>query len=55
MTEAETRKEWAYRYQERLGMICGSDKPTPEMEDLARREANEAILEIADREAKEKR
>lgn len=32
--------EARYRYQERLGMLCGSSEPTKEQEAIARMEAD---------------
>lgn len=35
MNESLFTEEQNYRYQERLGILCGSDKPTPEQEEIA--------------------
>lgn len=43
MTEPELKIEWGYRYQERLGILCGADQPTAEQEKLAHQEADEAV------------
>lgn len=39
MTAAEQR-EWWYRKEERLGILCGSDEPTAEQVEIAQGEAN---------------
>jgi len=41
MTERELQAEKAYRVNERLGILCGSLKPTAEQFALARKEADE--------------
>ena len=46
MTEQELNDEWQYRYQERLGILCGAAIPTPEQRTIARNEANEAISKL---------
>ena len=43
MSEQELHEEWMYRYQERLGILCGTNTPTEEEDRIARQEANEAI------------
>lgn len=43
MTTTDLQSEHRYRYEERLGMLCGGDKPTPEQERIATTEANEAV------------
>lgn len=43
MTKDEIGKEWQYRYQERLGILCEDQDPTPEQRKIARDEATEAI------------
>lgn len=40
MTQSEILTEALYRYKERLGILCGADTPTPEQEEIARREAD---------------
>lgn len=45
MTTDETR-EWKYRYDERLGILCGANKPTAEQIRMAREEADRAIEEL---------
>ena len=47
MTECETKQEWEYRYQERLGLTCEDRDPTPDERNRARREANSAILALS--------
>lgn len=34
-------EEAAYRYHERLGILCGTDEPTQEQHEIALREAQE--------------
>jgi hypothetical protein len=46
MNDEELAKERDYRYQERLGILCGADKPTPEQEQLAAKEADETVLQL---------
>lgn len=36
----ELLAEWNYRYQERLGILCGAGEPTQEQDRIAREEAN---------------
>jgi len=43
MTYTELQAEWEYRRQERLGLLCGTDTPTPEQELVARTEADAAV------------
>lgn len=38
--------EFAYRVQERLGILCGTDDPTVEQLELATREADEACEKL---------
>lgn len=38
---AEQQEEWDYRYQERLGMLCGADRPTLAQRETATTEANQ--------------
>lgn len=46
MTEQELKAEGNYRYQERLGMMCGDAKPTDEQRKIALEEATQAIEEL---------
>jgi hypothetical protein len=39
-------EEREYRRQERLGILCGTDKPTPEQETEAKKEADDAIVTL---------
>lgn len=41
------REEWKYRYEERLGILCGSAEPTPEQILIAKEEAD---ADLRDRE-----
>lgn len=41
MTDQEIQTEWEYRYDERLGILCGSDEPTKEQKLIAFQEADE--------------
>lgn len=43
MTTDELAAEWRYRYEERLGILCGGEKPTLEQEKIAHREADDAV------------
>lgn len=45
----DLQREHAYRMQERLGNLCGSGQPTLEQESLARKEADEAIEELREK------
>lgn len=40
--------EWQYRYTERLGLLCGTDSPTPDQKAIAIKEANEAVMKLAE-------
>lgn len=40
MTPTELLTEHEYRFQERLGILCGSATPTPEQIAIARSEAD---------------
>lgn len=44
LTGPELMREWDYRYEERLGMLCGSLEPTPAQKRLAREDANEFVV-----------
>ena len=46
MTEEELQKEYWYRVEERLGVLCGTDPPTPEQWKLAQDEAQETINQL---------
>ena len=46
MTERELELEFAYRVQERLGMICGNGPSSVDDVARAEREAEEAIAEL---------
>ena len=46
MTPTERHQEFLYRVQERLGLLCGKDQPTPEQIALAEAEARAAVAEI---------
>lgn len=37
---AEQQKEWEYRYQERLGILCEDREPTEEQKRIAKEEAD---------------
>jgi len=39
-------EEWQYRYEERLGILCGAGKPEPWMEKMAEREAEAAVAQL---------
>lgn len=38
--------EWNYRFEERLGMLCGPVAASAEQKELARVEANQAIQNL---------
>ena len=46
-TWSELLAEWDYRYQERLGMLCGAATPEPWMEEMATKEAQGVIEKLA--------
>lgn len=46
MTERELQAEWRYRYEERLGIMCGDGDPTDEQRGIAMAEADEAIEKL---------
>lgn len=43
---AEAYTEYLYRYNERLGILCGSSEPTPEQIEMAKKQAEEDVKEI---------
>lgn len=50
----QDQEEWDYRYHERLGIMCGTDEPTPEQVAIAKLEADQAIAELAKDRAEDK-
>jgi len=46
MSEQELKAEGNYRYQERLGILCGDSKPTEQERAIALEEANRAMEEL---------
>jgi hypothetical protein len=42
----EIQREFDYRLQERLGILCGAGTPTKEQQAIAEKEAWEAIKKI---------
>lgn len=46
MTEKELQIERKYRYEERLGILCGTSIPTAEQSNIAREEADAAVREL---------
>lgn len=40
-TPEEIQNEWDYRFNERLGILCGLKKPTTEQLEIAMKEAEE--------------
>lgn len=42
----ELQYEWSVVYETRLGLLCGSDTPTPEQEAMAKAESDKAIEEL---------
>lgn len=53
MTPQQRAIEFAYRHQERLAILCGSNKPSPLQDAMARREATEAVDRIEMEESEE--
>lgn len=47
MTDVEEREEWLYRYNERLGILCGDGEPTEEQKQIAAQEADEWMFNAA--------
>lgn len=43
LTESERHEEWAYRYQERLAMLCGDSEPSERQQQIAKIEADQAL------------
>lgn len=43
------KAEWDYVYTERLGHLCGKDKPTPDQEALAKADADAAVRHFVKR------
>lgn len=52
MTEKELKKEYLYRLEERLGIMCGDVEPTPEQRKLAHMEATEVINKLHQQEGR---
>lgn len=46
MTQPELDTEYTYVLQERLGMLCGDAKPTPEQVAMARLDADRAVRKL---------
>jgi len=46
MTPDEIETEFAYRLQERLGVLCGDQNPTKEQFEIALKEAVEAVTKL---------
>jgi hypothetical protein len=46
MTQRELDIEWQYRLEERLGIMCGGENPTPEQMQLATVEADIAVMRL---------
>ena len=44
----DEQTEWNYRFDERLGILCGPLKPTEEQKQMARMEASAAIERLQD-------
>lgn len=45
-TLTELMAEWQYRYDERLGILCGSGEPTVAEEQMAEKDAHNAIAAL---------
>ena len=46
MTREDLEIEWHYRFEERLALLCGENRPTKEQLEIARREATEAVSKL---------
>ena len=46
MSEFELKQEWDYRYEERLGILCGDKEPTVEEIAIAGAEADKAVADL---------
>lgn len=46
MTSDELKHEWQVTYDTRLGILCGTDKPTNEQVDIAFAEAEEHVKDL---------
>ena len=49
----EAYAEYEYRYNERLGMLCGKGEPSPAQMEEAKKEAEAAVKELGFLEQKE--
>lgn len=47
ITVNDLRDEWRYRYQERLGIMCGDGEASEEQKKIAQSEADAAIIELS--------
>lgn len=45
-TTTTIQDEWTYRYQERLGILCGDREPTEQERAIATAEADQAVKMI---------
>jgi len=52
MTERELQKEFKYRMEERLGILCEDREPTPDERKLAHKEAEEAVNKLRQEEGR---
>ena len=48
LTDSELSQEWLYRYEERLGILCGTADPTPEQIKIAEDEADDCVRLLKD-------
>lgn len=48
MTDEEYGAEFDYRLEERLGILCGTSKPTREQDAIAYDEASKALMTLSD-------
>jgi hypothetical protein len=46
MTQQELDAEWGYRFTERLGILCGTDNPTPAQVEMAIADADIAVARL---------
>lgn len=43
LSDNDLLREWHYRYEERLGILCGTAEPMPEQDKIASDEADAAV------------
>lgn len=50
LSDNDLFREWHYRYEERLGILCGTAEPTPEQDKIASDEADAAVKALREQE-----